>query len=178
MEPAPRSVPVSWIVQDLGGGLPERQSGVPNKLLVNKPWNCKGALGKTSGRSIFRNAPLRATSSALNGSSSAANRKTLRAHKERRREQVAFARCRKSLLAESNIGCIGCRTPRCVGALGWWLPSKDSNSIPTFSEAHWCDFEQSSRAIHGSDRRAKRFRFRYNAKTSNGKLRAAATMRP
>jgi hypothetical protein len=120
-KPAPRSVPVSWIVQNLGGGLPEDRAECPTTLFGNKPlagercptipsqpdlWNCKGALGKTSGRSIFRNAPLRATSSDLERSSSAAIRKTLRAHIPSNRQQVAFARFRKTLLAGSNNRCI------------------------------------------------------------------------
>ena len=112
-------------MQNLGGGLPEDRAECLTTPFGNKPlgdqrclrnpgqsnlWNCKGALGKTSGRSIFRNAPLRATSSALKRSSSAAIRKTLGAHIQRTNERVAFARCRKTLLAESNNRCIRDRT--------------------------------------------------------------------
>ena len=105
------------------GRAARRQSGVPNNLVEQnlsntaKTWNCKGALGKTSGRSIFRSAPLRATSSELERSSSAANRKMLRAHNLTTGEQVAFARCRKSLLAKSDINCVRDGTRRCAGGL-------------------------------------------------------------
>jgi hypothetical protein len=47
--------------QEDSRGRAGKLSGAP---LVDKR-SCKGAFGKTSGRSIFQNAPLRATSSAL-----------------------------------------------------------------------------------------------------------------
>ena len=59
---------------------------------------CKGASGKTSGRSIFRNAPLRATSSTKRRSRLAAISKALPTCINRTFEKVGFARHRKTLL--------------------------------------------------------------------------------
>jgi hypothetical protein len=59
--------------------------------------NCKGASGKTSGRSIFQNAPLRATSSAEGGSRWAAIAKPLGTGSELAFGRVGFARKGKSL---------------------------------------------------------------------------------
>lgn len=73
------------------GRAAEERSGMPKKP-AEKSSNCKGAFGKTSGRSIFRNAPLRATSSALKRSSWTAIRKTLSAHTRGTGELVGFAR--------------------------------------------------------------------------------------
>src|SRR5208282_466791 len=58
---------------------------------------CKGAFGKTSGRSIFPNAPLRATSSALRSSMLDAIAKALPARINRTQGRVGFALERKLL---------------------------------------------------------------------------------
>jgi hypothetical protein len=74
--------------------------------LSDKRRNCKGASGKTSGRSIFPNAPLRATSSTTMRSMSGAILKALPTCIYRTRRQVAFARGRKDLrkFTECDLG--------------------------------------------------------------------------
>jgi hypothetical protein len=63
----------------------------------------QGAFGKTSGRSIFSNAPLRATSSATRRSMLAAISKALPPCIYRTHERVGFARVRKLLLKITNL---------------------------------------------------------------------------
>ena len=90
----------------LGGGL--KTGGV--QLATRK---MQGAFGKTSGRSIFPNAPLRATSSALSRSMSRANRNALSVHIVETRKRVGFAEGRKLLrwFGEQNL-LIGAATLR------------------------------------------------------------------
>ncbi len=64
----------------------------------DKRSKCKGAFGKTSGRSNFQDAPLRATSSDPVRSMSCAIAKVLAMRKGRTLERVAFALRRKLLL--------------------------------------------------------------------------------
>ena len=65
----------------------------------------QGAFGKTSGRSFFPNAPLRATSSALSRSMSHANRKTLRTCTQRTPQRVGFARTPETFTFVCKLGC-------------------------------------------------------------------------
>jgi hypothetical protein len=63
----------------------------------------QGAFRKTSGRSIFPNAPLRATSSGLDRSMSVATRKPLRICIVRAKGRVGFALGRKLLRLFTNL---------------------------------------------------------------------------
>ena len=71
---------------------------------MKKPRRCKGAFGKTSGRSIFPNAPLRATSSSTRRSMSDAISNILSTCIYRTPGRVGFARGGKLLLKITNIG--------------------------------------------------------------------------
>jgi len=85
----------------------EDSRGAARKTKRNAPrrcaWKCKGASGKTSGRSIFPNAPLRATSSGLKSCMSDAIAKALPTHVERTWSRVGFAWDRKLLRWFANL---------------------------------------------------------------------------
>ena len=80
--------------EDSRGRAAEKSGGDP---MVDARSICKGASGKTSGRSCFPNAPLRATSSALTGSMSHAIANTLPICRNRILRRVGFALARKLL---------------------------------------------------------------------------------
>jgi hypothetical protein len=93
-KPIPRPIPCRRYKDNRGRAVRKR-SGV-SFFLAN--WLCNGACGKTSGRSIFRHAPLRATSSGLRRSIWWAILQTLaRTHFENEK-RVAFAPGGKLLL--------------------------------------------------------------------------------
>src|SRR5271156_1526849 len=84
--------PVSLLIlsfqgRTLGGGPETGRSVLGDRRRI-----CKGAFGKTSGRSNFPNAPLRATSSASKRSMSDAIAKALPTCIDRTRSRVGFAR--------------------------------------------------------------------------------------
>ena len=83
------------------------RTGKPTECVrrSNSNGECKGAFRKTSGRSNFPNAPLRATSSYLNRSMFVANRNALLTRIDTAWEQVGFARGRKLLRSHRNILC-------------------------------------------------------------------------
>src|ERR1039457_7202277 len=80
----------SWGRGISGGG-----SGTGLSVLEGQT-KMQGVFGKTSGRSIFPNAPLRATSSALRRSRLDAIAKALPTHIDRTERRVGFARDRIS----------------------------------------------------------------------------------
>jgi len=108
----------------------------------------QGAFGKTSGRSDFPNAPLRATSSATRRSMSDAIAKALPTCTLRTKEQVGFARPGKLLLSFTN------RVYKTVLQLGSRVTSVQNNRA-----------KQRLRRAAFLRHWMKRFGFRYNSKT-------------
>ena len=93
------------------GGKPANRAECTFIHKRNDKRSCNGAFGKTSGRSIFPNAPLRATSSATRRSMSDAISNILSTCIYRTPGRVGFARRGKLLLNITNISTIECCNP-------------------------------------------------------------------